>query len=127
MTRTLRPLLLATLMLSGCSGYSFHTNLDKENFTNYFKPGSVALVTDEQIADLNYLVLGTVEGNACQQDENQPAPTEGDARTDGRIKVADMGGNGVLFSKCVTLDNTPGCLSSVVCYGQALKVAPPKE
>ena len=36
--------LLLTLILAGCSTYSFHTNLDKENFTEYFKPGTVTLV-----------------------------------------------------------------------------------
>lgn len=121
-----RPSLLVLTLLAGCSGYSFHTNLDKENFTEYFKPGSVNLVTEEQIADLDYRILGTVEGNACQQETRDPAPTEGDARTDARIKTADLGGNGLIISKCLTLDATPGCVSSVVCYGQALNVVEPK-
>lgn len=31
---------LLMTMLSGCSLFQVHTNLDKENFTEYFKPGS---------------------------------------------------------------------------------------
>jgi hypothetical protein len=122
-----RPSLLALSLLAGCSGYSFHTNLDKENFTEYFKPGSVSLVTEQDLADLDYRILGTVEGNSCQEKARDAAPTEGDARTDARLKSADLGGNGLIISKCLTLENTPGCVSSVVCYGQALKVAEPKK
>ena len=128
LTSTLRASsLFALAWLAGCSGYSFHTNLDKENFTEYFKPGTVNLVSEQDLADLDYRILGTVEGNSCQEEARNAAPTEGDARTDARIKTADLGGNGLLISKCLTLQNTPGCVSSVVCYGQALKVAEPKK
>ena len=60
----------------------FHTNLDKENFTEYFKPGTVTLVEKEQLDSLQYQILGTVEGNSCQEDNTQPVPVIGDARTD---------------------------------------------
>lgn len=118
--------LLAAILITGCSGYSFHTNLDKENFTEYFKPGSVTLVDQEQLATLDYQILGTVEGISCQEDEHQPVPVIGDARTEARIRTADMGGNGLLISKCIELQQTPGCQASITCYGQALKVAEPK-
>ena len=35
---------LLMTMLSGCSLFQVHTNLDKENFTEYFKPGSVTVL-----------------------------------------------------------------------------------
>ena len=38
-----------------------------------------------------------------------------------------MGGNAVVFGKCVTFTDTPGCLATLVCYGQALKVADPNK
>ena len=47
--RSLAPLVLP-LLLASCSNYSFHTNLDKENFTEYFKPGSVTLIDKAQAA-----------------------------------------------------------------------------
>ncbi len=119
--------LLLGLLLAGCSQYSFHTNLDRENFTEYFKPGTVTLLEKSQLAELNYLSLGTVEGESCQSDANQPVPNLGDARTDARRKVADMGGNAVVFGKCVTFTGTPTCLATLVCYGQALKVAAPNQ
>jgi len=119
--------LLVSLLLAGCSHYSVHTNLDKKNFTEYFKPGTVTVLDKSQLADLNYLTLGTIEGESCQSDADQPAPNLGDARTDARRKVADMGGNAVVFGKCVTFTDTPGCLATLVCYGQALKVADPNK
>ncbi|WP_409420562.1 Rcs stress response system protein RcsF [Pseudaeromonas sp. ZJS20] len=121
------PLSLSLVLLTGCSMFSFHTNIDKENFTEYFKPGTVALVEKAQLEDLNYEVLGTVEAESCQADADQPVPNLGDARTQARRKVADMGGNGLLMGKCVTLEQTADCLSSLLCYGQALKVAEPAQ
>ena len=118
--------LLAATLLTGCSGYSFPTNLDKENFTEYFKPGSVALVDKAQLAELDYQILGTVEGVSCQEDNSQPVPVIGDARTEARTRTADLGGNALLISKCIELQQTPGCQASITCYGQALKVAEPK-
>ena len=85
------PLSLSLVLLTGCSMFSFHTNIDKENFTEYFKPGTVALVEKAQLEDLNYEVLGTVEAESCQADADQPVPNLGDARTQARRKVADMG------------------------------------
>lgn len=119
------PLSLSLVLLTGCSLFSFHTNIDKENFTEYFKPGTVALVEKAQLEDLNYEVLGTVEAESCQADADQPVPNLGDARTQARRRVADMGGNALVMGKCVTLEQTADCLSSLLCYGQALKVAEP--
>ncbi|MGL4750939.1 MAG: Rcs stress response system protein RcsF [Aeromonadaceae bacterium] len=124
--RILAPLVLP-LLLASCSNYSFHTNLDKENFTEYFKPGSVTLIDKAQMAKLDYQVLGTVEGTSCQEEANQPVPVIGDARTEARRRTADLGGNALVLSQCLELQQTPGCLASITCYGQALKIHEPKE
>jgi len=121
------PLCLSLGLLAGCSYFSVHTNIDKANFTEYFKPGTVALVEKAQLEALNYQVLGTVEAESCQADADQPVPNLGDARTEARRKVADMGGNALLMGQCVTLQQTADCLSSLLCYGQALKVAEPAQ
>lgn len=119
--------LLAATLLTGCSGYSFHTNLDKENFTEYFKPGSVTLIDKAQMAKLDYQVLGTVEGTSCQEEANQPVPVIGDARTEARRRTADLGGNALVLSQCLELQQTPGCLASITCYGQAMLVREPQQ
>lgn len=121
-----RLILMMPLIASGCANYAFNSNLDKENFDEYFKPSSVNVYQSSALDELNYLSLGTVEGESCQLDINQPIPTAAQARTEARRKVADMGGNGVVFDSCSELANPPGCLKQIVCYGQALKVAEPK-
>ncbi|MBC8674461.1 exopolysaccharide biosynthesis protein [Aeromonas hydrophila] len=121
-----RLILMMPLIASGCADFAFNSNLDKENFDEYFKPGSVQIYEQGQLADLNYLYLGTVEGESCQSDAKQPIPNAGEARTLARRRVADMGGNGVTFDKCAEFSDTPGCLKRVICYGQALKVATEK-
>jgi RcsF protein len=113
--------LLMTL-LSGCSLFQVHTNLDKENFTEYFKPGSVNVLDKAQILDANATSIGTVEGESCQSKDIQAPPNISDAQTDARRKVADKGGNAVVFGKCISMPATTECVASMVCYGQAYKV-----
>ncbi|MGL5661057.1 MAG: Rcs stress response system protein RcsF [Aeromonas sp.] len=118
-----RLILIMPLIASGCANYGFHSNLDKKNFSDYFKPSSVHVYQQDELADLNYLSLGTVEGESCQIDAHQAIPNASEARTLVRRRAADMGGNGVVINKCAELNETPGCLKQVICYGQALKVA----
>ncbi|MDO2949374.1 Rcs stress response system protein RcsF [Aeromonas simiae] len=121
-----RLILMMPLLASGCANFAFNTNLDKKNFDDYFKPSGVELYQQSQLADLNYLYLGTVEGQSCQEKSDQPVPSAATARTEARTKVADMGGNGLVLDKCSELTGTSGCLKQIVCYGQALKVAEEK-
>lgn len=86
-----RLILMMPLIASGCADFAFNSNLDKENFDEYFKPGSVRIYEQSELADLNYLYLGTVEGESCQSDANQAVPNAGEARTLARRRVADMG------------------------------------
>ncbi|RCU48888.1 MULTISPECIES: Rcs stress response system protein RcsF [Corallincola] len=126
MRRLLLPALLLTL--SGCSGYSLHTNLDKQNFDDYYRPSSVTVYTAEQLTDLNYKELGPVQGESCRNRSDLPPAQVSDARTQARTSVAEMGGNGVTFSQCLTLtgdDSLPGCIDSIICIGTALAVEAP--
>lgn len=108
--------------LSGCSLFNVHTNLDKENFTEYFKPSSVEIMEKNQLTDLNTVMLGTVEGESCQADDTQPQPNKTDAVTAMRRKVADMGGNTLVLGKCAEMPATTNCKASLVCFGQGYKV-----
>ncbi|MDY6322053.1 MAG: Rcs stress response system protein RcsF [Succinivibrio sp.] len=115
-------LVFAAFALAGCSGYSVHTNLDPDNFREYFKPSGAQSVTDEDLQGRAYKVIGQVTGLSCKAGEYDPAPTEADARTKARLKAVDLGANAVKFGRCVRLENTPACLVSVTCYGDALVV-----
>ncbi|ENY73013.1 lipoprotein [Aeromonas diversa CDC 2478-85] len=121
-----RLILMMPLLASGCANYAFNSNLDKKNFDEYFKPSGVEIYQQDQLADLNYLYLGTVEGQSCQEGSNQPVPSAANARTEARTRAADLGGNGLVLDKCSERSDTPGCLKQIVCYGQAIKVAESK-
>lgn len=109
-------------LVSGCSNYSFHSNVDKENFEQYFKPSQVKVYEKEQLTELNYIHLTTVEGSVCKQQENEAKPTFADARTQARLAAADAGANGIIFTSCIETQDEV-CLAAALCYGQAIKVA----
>ncbi len=114
------------LFLSGCSNYSFNSNLDKENFDEYFKPSQVKVYEKTDLTDKQYLFVATVEGESCQRDDRDPVATPADARTQARLAAADTGANGIIFNACITLTEDSICQASVVCYAKAIKVAEPE-
>ncbi|WP_406666682.1 Rcs stress response system protein RcsF [Gallaecimonas sp. GXIMD1310] len=122
----MRAAVLLPLLLTGCaSQYAVHTNLDKENFSHYFAPSGVKLVTADSLAGQSYQVLAMVSGDSCQQQPNLPPANASDARTDARRKAAKLGANALLVRQCLTLsgdDAAPGCITQVVCQGQALRI-----
>ncbi len=110
----------AGLILSGCSNYTFHTNLDPSNFAEYYKPSGAKVVTDSDLEGLAYKVKGEVAGLSCQAKEHESVATAAAARTSARVKAVDLGANAVRFKKCIRLENTPACLVSYTCYADAL-------
>ena len=113
---------LSALTLVACSSFEFKTNLDPQNFKEYFKPSAATEVTDADIENKPTHLLGVVEGLSCQVTEDDPVATEANARTDARKKAADLGANAIKFGKCVRLENTPACKVSVSCYANAIAV-----
>lgn len=84
--KTLPLTALMLTLLSGCSLFQVNTNLDKKNFTEYFKPSSVAVMDKTQVLDVDAKPIGTVEGESCQTDDTQPIPNITDAQTSARKK-----------------------------------------
>ena len=111
--------IVAASMLAGCSSYSFHTNLSPDNVAEYFTPSAVDVMDKDELLKYNSKALGSVSGLSCQADERDFIANEADARTDARIKAARMGANAIVFNKCVVVTDSPSCLKSVTCYGQA--------
>lgn len=114
--------ILSSLLLNACGSYSFKTNIDPENFVEYTKPSRVDVYTNESIVEHRYHSLGMVDGIACQEKANDYIALESDARTDARIKAANLGANAIVFNKCVRLEKTNACNVSVTCYGEAFIV-----
>ncbi len=113
---------VASCILAGCTGYSFQSNLNPNNFKEYYKPSAVDVVTDEDLQGKPYKSKGMVTGLSCQVKEGDVVATDADARTDARLKAVDLNANAIRFKKCVRLENTPACLVSWSCYADALIV-----
>ncbi|MBO6258437.1 MAG: exopolysaccharide biosynthesis protein [Succinivibrio sp.] len=111
----------------GCESFTFTSNLDPDNFSNYYKPSSVETMTEEELQNVRHKSLGTVAGLACQAKDRDYIATEADARTDARIKAADMGADAIKMGRCVRLENTPACKVSITCYAEAYSVGESKH
>ena len=114
---------LLAVALSGCAGWGFNSNVSPDGIKDYYKGDSVRLYSKAELEGVNYVTLGSVEGEACQITADEAPPKEADARASVRRRAADMGANGLLLDRCIRFDDMPGCIEQVLCSGQALKVA----
>jgi RcsF protein len=114
---------LLAVALSGCAGWGFNSNVSPDGIKDYYKGDGVRLYSKASLEDVNYVTLGSVEGEACQIKADEAPPKEADARASVRRRAADMGANGLLLDRCIHFDDMPGCIEQVLCSGQALKVS----
>ena len=111
-------------LLSACAnGPSIETNLDKENFDEYFAAGNVIVYQNEDELPGKVVSLGLVEGESCKAKENDIPANAADARTMAREKAASMEANAVIFTSCTLIEDQQ-CLEMMVCYGKAFQVSP---
>lgn len=110
------------LLSSACSNYQFTSNLDRENFDEYFKPSQVTIYEKDELLKLDYEVLGAVEGSSCQVEQNDPLADIREARTKARVNAATLKANGVIFQTCINFKPDAACISNIICYGRALNV-----
>ena len=115
-------LVCTVLSLSACSNFQFSSNLDKKNFDDYFKPSQVTIYEKSDLLELEYIVLGAVEGSSCQIEENDPPADIREARTRARIHAAELNANGIVFQSCINFEPDKSCISNIICYGRALDV-----
>ncbi|MCL1123879.1 Rcs stress response system protein RcsF [Shewanella surugensis] len=113
------------LLLSACnSNYTFNSNLNSDAIEDYFKPSEVTVYEANKQPLGKYEIKGLVEGQACQTTENGVPVTIADARTEARRAAADKNANGLMVKNCVLItEPTPGCFSSALCIGQAIKTS----
>lgn len=114
--------LISAALLSGCSNYSFTSNVDKENFDEYFKPSQVTIYSKSDLKSLDYQLLGAVEGSSCQQDKKDLPANIKEARTNARINATNMNANGIVFQSCINFEADKTCLSNIICYARAIDV-----
>jgi len=114
--------LFSALFIVGCSNYQFSSNVDKENFDEYFKPSQVTVYSKSDLQTLDYQLLGAVEGSSCQRNSNDIPADIKEARTNARINAANMNANGIVFQSCIDFESDKSCISNVICYGRAIDV-----
>ncbi len=124
--KKLTLMLLITALLSACAQkYSVTTNVDKENFKEYFSPSKVKIYQNEQDISGEFKLIGLVEGDDCQRKAHLAAPDEIIARTQARKKAFDNGANGIIFTSCIDIESK-SCVAQRVCYGKMYKIAQPQ-
>lgn len=111
------------LALAGCANVAVDSNVSPAGIKDYYKGSNVTLYGRDELKGQTYVTLGTVEGEACQIEANEPPPKDANARAHLRRRAAEMGANGVLLDSCIHFDDMPGCIEQVLCSGQALKVS----
>jgi len=123
-----------TIILASCSNNYVATNLDKENFNEYFSPAKVKIYETEQSISTQYQLIGVVEGQDCQKKPHHAAPDKINARTQARQQAFDKNANAVVFTGCVELtpeqlahlgdsNDAQQCYAIIICYAKAFAVA----
>ncbi|MCJ8319871.1 MAG: rcsF protein [Colwellia sp.] len=123
-------LLLAYLLSSCSSNYTVSTNLDRNNFKDYFSPSKVTIYQNEKEIGKHFNFIGLVEGEDCQLKAHHAQPNEINARTNARRIAFEKQANAIIFTGCAIIDSTinnpspqkPQCLSTLVCYGKIYQV-----
>jgi len=130
-TRNTSIFIFVAILATSCAKINdVSTNLDRENFKNYFSPTKVNIVKKEQDFTGKYKFLGLVEGESCQEKAHHALPNEIDARTEARRNAYKLGANAIIFSQCVMIEEDKAakyCLASTVCYGRAYQVEQAKK
>ncbi|WDE01372.1 Rcs stress response system protein RcsF [Thalassomonas actiniarum] len=119
---TLTVSFLAAALLGGCSSqYQVSTNLDEENFREYFSPTRVKIYQNEQEFPGDHRYIGLVEGQDCQLKPHHAAADEINARTEARRQADEKKANAVIFTGCTEIKSAQ-CISLRVCYAKAYQV-----
>lgn len=111
------------LTLTSCAPItSFQTNVDPQNFKNYFGSRNMPVFKSESEFLSNYQLISVVEGASCQAKPHDATPNLATARTNAKKSAYQKGANAIIFTGCTTI-STNVCHQEIVCYGKAYDVA----
>lgn len=111
---------LLTLLLTGCSGVSFPTNVGSYT-TGKTKALLVREYTISEIERYDAITLGFVEASYCQQRPDEPKARKAELIDSLKQRTHSLGGNGVVVEACGTAIYA-GCHSYLECRGVAYQV-----
>ncbi len=115
-------LLLLVATCSGCSNYTFNSNIDAKAYKDYFKASDVTVYDAQKHPAIPYTSLKMVDGESCQIKQDDKPASIADARTQARRAAADLGADGIIIRHCAminTVDTT--CITQAICTAQAIK------
>lgn len=111
------------LSVAGCAQkITLNSNLDPDNFRDYFSASKVKIINDESELSTPYKFIGLVEGQSCQEKAHHELPDEITARTETRKNAYQLHANAVLFTACTLIENNEAdkqCVATRVCYAKA--------
>jgi len=131
-------IIICIMVNTSCSNSYIKSNLDKNNFTQYFSASQVDVYQHEKDIKTRYKYIGVVEGQDCQIKPHHAVPDEINARTQARRHAFDQQANGVIFTGCALLtseqlaklnnsNDAQQCHAIVICYAKAFSVEAPVE
>ena len=138
MKKFIIPFIVLTTItgITSCNSRHVSTNLDKENFSNYFSASKVKIYQQEKEITTRYKYIGVVEGQDCQIKPHHATPDEINARTQARHQAFEKQANGVIFTGCALLSSkklaqlnnssdAQQCHAIVICYARAFVIESP--
>ncbi|PHR80648.1 MAG: rcsF protein [Colwellia sp.] len=131
-------IIIFVIILTSCSSSYVTSNLDKNNFTQYFSASQVEVYSQETDIKTRHNYIGVVEGQDCQVKPHHAAPDEINARTQARRQAFEQQANGIIFTGCALLtsqqlaqlnssSDAQQCHAIVICYARAFLIESPTE
>jgi RcsF protein len=125
-------------LITSCNSRHVSTNVDKENFSDYFSASKVKIYEQEKDIKTRHNYIGVVEGQDCQIKPHHAAPDEINARTQARRQAFEQQANAVVFTGCALLtseqlaklnnsSDAQQCHAIVICYAKAFAVESPTK
>ena len=118
-------LILLSLLLTGCSGIVFNTNVSpyiQNKAENSIRAGVVTEYSESDIWRLNASVVGYVDADYCQIDIRDEQPNQSYLLSKLKIDTQRLGGNGLVFQSCGVQTTSASCYAYMTCNGTAYKV-----
>ena len=131
-------IMILVMMITSCTNNYVSSNLDKNNFTQYFSASQIAIYKQEKEIKTPYQYIGIVEGQDCQIKPHHAAPDEINARTQARRQAFNQQANGVIFTGCALLtsqqltklnssNDAQQCHAIIICYAKAFVIESPAK
>uniref|UniRef100_Q0HQY3 Lipoprotein n=1 Tax=Shewanella sp. (strain MR-7) TaxID=60481 RepID=Q0HQY3_SHESR len=121
MLNGIKYLPVLVLLLSGCSGATFRTNVGSVALNNAIA-GTVDVYTMAELSRHQYVGLGEVSATYCKTDIDPTVKVNiDDLKKDLKLQVQKLGGNAIIFYECGR-GVYPACEQYLECNGEGFAI-----